>query len=140
MSFVEFLKEKETLKKEDGFIIDIEKETVDNNDFRNVIFTGKNIQLTLISLKPDEDIGDEVHDPDQFFRVDSGSGKVIIADVENQISDGTAFIVRGGVKHNVIAGKDGLKLYALYAPPQHSDGVIFKTKEEAVESEHGEEE
>jgi mannose-6-phosphate isomerase-like protein (cupin superfamily) len=131
MSFNDFIKEKEESNNKKGIIINIEKDTKENNNFRKVIFTGNNLQLVLMSLKPDEDIGEEVHDSDQFFRVDEGSGKVIIEDNETEISDGSAFVVPGGTKHNVIAGKNGLKLYAIYAPPQHEDGVIDKTKEDA---------
>jgi len=128
MSFKKYLKEKE--ENINPIIIDIEKDTVENNNFREVIFTGKNIQLTLMSLKANEDIGEETHDPDQFFRVDKGSGKVIIEGKETEIKDGSAFIIPGGKSHNIIANEEGLKLYAIYAPPQHKDKTIHKTKED----------
>lgn len=116
-----------------GFIIDIEKSTVDNNNFRKVLYTGKNSQLVLMSLKPGEEIGEEVHkDTDQFFRLESGSGKVVINDKETKIKDGFAIVIPQGAKHNVInTGKDALKLYTVYSPAHHRDGVVHKTKEEA---------
>ena len=112
-----------------GFVTDIEKDTVDNTNFRKVLYTGKNSQLVLMSLKSKEDIGDEIHDVDQFFRIDSGSGKVIINGKSHSIKDGSAFIVPAGAKHNVIAGDEGMKLYSIYSPPHHADGTIHKTKE-----------
>jgi mannose-6-phosphate isomerase-like protein (cupin superfamily) len=121
---------KDTLK---GFVTDIEKDTINNNYFRKVLYTGKKSQLVLMSLKRDEDIGEETHDVDQFFRVDAGSGKVIINNKEHAIKDGVAFIVPAGVQHNVInTGKEDLKLYSIYSPPHHQDQIIHKTKEEAL--------
>jgi mannose-6-phosphate isomerase-like protein (cupin superfamily) len=120
-------------KKKKGFVTDIEKDTVDNDNFRKVLYTGKNCQLVLMALKPGEEIGEEVHkDTDQFFRVDSGSGKVIINGKETTLKNGSAIVVPQGAKHNVInSGKEPLKIYSLYAPPHHKDGTIHKTKEEA---------
>jgi len=134
MSFIKYLKEAEE-DKTNGIVINIEKDTTENDNFRKVIFTAKDLQLVLMSLKPNEDIGEEVHeDSDQFFRIDKGSGKAIINDNEHEIIDGSAFIVPAGSKHNVIAGDEGLKLYALYSKPDlHKDGEIHKTKEEAKE-------
>jgi mannose-6-phosphate isomerase-like protein (cupin superfamily) len=119
-----------------GFITNIEKDTVNNSNFRKVVYTGKNTQLVLMSLKAGEEIGEEVHkDTDQFFRVDSGSGKVIINGKETKIKDGSAVVVPQGAKHNVINdGDEDLKLYSLYSPPHHKDGTIHKTKEEAEAS------
>jgi len=120
-----------------GFVTNIEKDTVGNNLFRKVLYTGHNSQLVLMSLKSKEDIGNEVHDVDQFFRIDAGSGKVVINDKEHSISNGSAFVVPAGAKHNVIAGEDGLKLYSIYSPPHHKDGTTHKTKEEALkDTEH----
>lgn len=116
-----------------GIVTDIEKDTTNNTDFRRVLYTGKNSQLVLMALKPKEDIGDEVHDVDQFFRIDEGSGKVIINGVEHPIKDGSAFIVPATAKHNVVAGDKGMKLYSVYSPPQHKDGTVHKTKEDATE-------
>lgn len=123
----------ESAKMKKGFVTDIEKDTVANNNFRKVLYTGGNSQLVLMSLKPGEDIGEETHeDTDQFFRVDKGSGKVIINGKEHKIKDGFAVVVPQGAKHNVInTGKEDLKIYSIYSPAHHRDGVLHKTKEEA---------
>jgi mannose-6-phosphate isomerase-like protein (cupin superfamily) len=119
-----------------GFVTDIEKDTINNVNFRKVLYTGKNSQLVLMSLKPGEGIGEEIHkDTDQFFRVDSGSGKVVINGTETEIKNGSAIVIPQGAKHNVInTGKGDLKLYSVYSPPHHEDGTIHKTKEEAESS------
>ena len=120
-----------------GFVTDIEKDTTKNKKFRKVLYTGKHSQLVLMSLKPGEDIGDEVHnDVDQFFRIDGGKGKVIINGKSHNIKDGSAFIVPAGAEHNVISSKDdGLKIYSIYSPPNHEDKVIHDTKEQAEQDE-----
>ena len=117
-----------------GFVTNIEKDTVKNENFRKVLYTGKNSQLVLMTLKPGEEIGEEVHkDTDQFFRVDSGKGKVVINGKSHDIDDGFAIIIPQGAKHNVInTGKKPLKVYTIYSPPHHRDGVIHKTKEDAL--------
>lgn len=116
-----------------GIVVDIEKETVDNTDFRRVLYTGEASQLVLMSLKSGEDIGEEIHkDSDQFFRIDKGTGIVEINGTKHAIKDGSAFVIPRGVKHNVIAGREGLKLYSIYSPPHHEDGTVHKTKEEAL--------
>lgn len=116
-----------------GFVTDIEKDTIDNKNFRKVLYTGKNSQLVLMSLKPKEDIGIEVHDVDQFFRIDAGSGKVVINDIEHKVSNGFAIVVPAGAKHNVINdGTTDLKLYSIYSPPHHKDKTVHKTKEIAL--------
>lgn len=123
-------------KDKSGLVIDIEKDTIENNNFRKVLYTGKYSQLVLMSLNPNEDIGEEVHESvDQFFRVDKGSGTVIINDKKHSIKDGSAFVIPSGTKHNVIAGKDGLKLYSIYSPPNHKDKTIHTTKKD-VKEEH----
>lgn len=116
-----------------GFVTNIEKEAVDNDNFRKVLYTGKNSQLVLMSLKAGEDIGEETHpDVDQFFRVDAGLGKVVINGKETDLKNGSAIVIPQGAKHNVInTGKEPLKLYSIYSPPHHADGTIHKTKEEA---------
>lgn len=115
-----------------GIIIDIEKDTVSNNKFRKVIFTGAHLQLVLMSLGDSEEIGEEVHeDTDQFFRVDAGDGKLIMGNVSYNIADGTAFVIPAGVRHNVIAGRKGLKVYTLYGPPHHPAGTVLDKKEGA---------
>ncbi|MDD2678694.1 MAG: cupin domain-containing protein [Candidatus Nanoarchaeia archaeon] len=117
-----------------GFNSNIEKDTLDNNNFRKVLYTGKKSQLVLMNLKPGEEIGMEVHnDIDQFFRFEEGEGKVIIDNNEYEVSDGSAVIVPCGANHNVInTSKDkDLKLYTIYSPPEHQDKVVMKTKAEA---------
>ncbi len=116
-----------------GFIADIEKLTIENVDFRRVLYTGHNLQLVLMTLKAGEEIGEEVHDDrDQFFRVEEGSGEVWIDDVRTPIKDDDAIIVPAGARHNVInTGDAPLTLYTLYGPPEHRDGVVRATKAEA---------
>ncbi|MDV2482210.1 cupin domain-containing protein [Methanoculleus sp. Wushi-C6] len=121
-----------------GFMADIEKETVQNTDFRRVLYTGKFNQLVLMSLKPGEEIGAEVHDDvDQFFRFEEGEGKVIIDNTEYAVKDGSAVIVPSGANHNVIntSKTANLKLYTIYSPPEHQDKIVRKTREEAMASE-----
>jgi mannose-6-phosphate isomerase-like protein (cupin superfamily) len=118
-----------------GFVGNIEKETMKNNDFRRVIYTGKFSQLVLMCLKPGEEIGSEVHDTvDQFFRFEEGEGKVVIDDVEHKVRDGMAVVVPSGAKHNVIntSKKDNLRLYTIYSPPEHQDMVVRHTKTQAL--------
>ena len=123
-----------------GYHVGLEKATQDNNNFRKVLFTAPKLQLVLMSLKPNEDIGLETHnDTDQFFRVDQGSGKAIIGSETYTLKDGDAVIVPMGTQHNIIAGADGIKLYTVYAPPHHEDGEIRKTKKAALAAEEKEE-
>lgn len=119
-----------------GFVDDIEKLTTENDDFRRVLYTGKNIQLVLMSLKPGEEIGAEVHnDRDQFFRVETGEGEVRIDGNSSKIKDDDAIIVPAGARHNIInSGKEPLRLYTLYAPPEHRDGAVHRTKADADSS------
>jgi mannose-6-phosphate isomerase-like protein (cupin superfamily) len=121
-----------------GFNANIEKDTLKNSNFRKVLYTSKHSQLVLMSLKPNEEIGMEVHhDNDQFFRFEKGQGKVIIDGNEYKVGDGVAIVVPAGAQHNVInvSGKDELKLYTIYSPAHHKDGIIRVTKEEAEASE-----
>ncbi|MFH1454921.1 MAG: cupin domain-containing protein [bacterium] len=114
-----------------GFVANIEKETLDNNNFRKVLYTSKHGQVVVMSLLPNEEIGMEVHETsDQFFRIDSGEGKVIIDGEEAKFSDGFAIVVPAGSQHNVIntSSDKPLKLYTIYMPPHHKDGIIHKTK------------
>lgn len=125
-------------KTKKGFVGKIEKETLKNDDFRRVLYTGKYSQLVLMSLKPGEEIGEEVHDDvDQFFRFEEGKGLVVIDDVEHEVKDGMAVVVPSGAKHNVIntSKKNDLKLYTIYSPPEHQDGVVRHTKQEAMDNE-----
>lgn len=115
-----------------GYIQNIEQATLQNSDFRRVLYTAKNIQLVLMSLEAGEDIGEEVHQLDQFLRVEQGEGKAILDGVETPVADGSAIIVPAGARHNVInTGSGPMKLYTLYGPPAHRDGVVRATKEEA---------
>ena len=120
-----------------GFVADIEKLTVENTDFRRVLYTGKYLQLVLMTLQPGEEIGAEVHeDHDQFFRIESGSGEVRIDGKATAIKDDDAVIVPAGARHNVVnTGDRPLTLYTLYGPPEHRDGVVHRTKAEADASE-----
>lgn len=120
-----------------AFITNIEKDTRENDFFRKVIFTAKYSQLVLMSLKPGEEIGEEAHDTlDQFFRFESGDGKVVIEGEEQMVGDGSVMVVPAGTKHNIIniSSDKPLKLYTIYSPPNHQDGIIHKTKEEAMAS------
>ena len=116
-----------------GFVDDIEGRTEKNTDFRRVLYTGKNMQLVLMALRPAEEIGEEVHtDRDQFFRVEDGEGEVWIDGARTRIEGGTAIVVPAGARHNVKnTGKKPLKLYTLYAPPEHADRIVRATKAEA---------
>ncbi len=122
-----------------GFVINIEQASVDNKNFRKVLYTAKNSQLVVMSLKPLEDIGEEVHTLDQFIRIEKGNGKAVLDGVEHEISDNFAVVIPAGTHHNIIntSTDTEMKLYTLYSPPNHSDGVIHVTKEEAeAEEEH----
>jgi mannose-6-phosphate isomerase-like protein (cupin superfamily) len=121
-----------------GFKSNIEKETLSNTKFRRVLYTGRYSQLVLMSLKPGEEIGEEVHKTvDQFFRFEKGEGIVAIDGVKQKVGDGDAVIVPAGARHNVTnASKTAdLKLYTIYSPPEHQDGTVRKTKAEALAKE-----
>lgn len=119
-----------------GFVKDIEELTEANRDFRRVLYTGKHLQLVLMALKPGEDIGEEVHaDRDQFFRVEKGTGEILIDGNPTPIKSDDAMIVPAGARHNVInTGDKPLLLYTLYGPPEHKDGIVRVTKAEAEAS------
>lgn len=115
-----------------GYIQNIEDITVQNKEFRRVLYTAKNCQLVVMALKPKEEIGMEVHKLDQFFRVEEGTGEAILDGVHTAIKAGFAVLVPAGAKHNIInTGSVSLKLYTLYAPPNHRDGVVHQTSAEA---------
>lgn len=121
-----------------GYAADIEKQTIANTNFRKVVYTAKHSQLVLMSLGPGEEIGSEVHrSNDQFIRFDKGNGKVVINGRSHAVSDGSAVIIPAGAKHNVIntSKSADLKLYTLYSPPHHRDGIVRRTKKEAEERE-----
>lgn len=113
-----------------GFVADIEDITEANSDFRHVLYTGKNLQLVLMSLNPGEDIGEEVHAAhDQFFRIETGKGIVTIDGMQSRIKKDHAIIVPAGARHNITnTGEKPMRLYTLYAPPQHRDGFIAATR------------
>jgi mannose-6-phosphate isomerase-like protein (cupin superfamily) len=119
-----------------GFVKDIEELTEDNKDFRRVLYTGKHLQLVLMTLKPGEEIGEEAHaGRDQFFRVEKGKGEVVINGHRNRIKSDDAILVPAGARHNVInSGNKPLKLYTVYGPPNHKDGIVLTTKAKAEAS------
>ena len=116
-----------------GYVDNIERVTVENEDFRRVLYTGRNMQLVLMTLPPGCDIGEEVHeDRDQFFRIEEGQGEIRIDGQANRVEDDFAVIVPAGARHNVInTGDRPLRLYTLYAPPEHRNGVVHKDKAQA---------
>jgi mannose-6-phosphate isomerase-like protein (cupin superfamily) len=117
-----------------GYITNIEKETLENENYRRVLYTAKNSQLVLMNIKPGEEIGEEVHKLDQFLRFEQGNGKAVLDGVESEVRDGTAVVVPAGTKHNFLnTGDIDLKLYTIYSPPEHKDGVVEKTKADEYE-------
>lgn len=124
----------------DGYLINIEEETIKNVDFRRVLYTAPNSQLVVMSLKPGEEIRMEVHRLDQFIKFESGEGKIILDGEEQAVKDGDAVIIPEGTNHNVIniSSEKELKLYTIYSPSQHKPGTIHKTKVEADEAEKSE--
>ena len=124
-----------------GYCDNIERRTVENQDFRRVLYTGGHLQLVVMTLQPGDEIGEEVHeDRDQFFRIEQGSGSIDIDGVENKVADDFAVIVPAGARHNVRnTGTAPLRLYTIYGPPEHKDGVVQATKEEATARHHDEE-
>jgi mannose-6-phosphate isomerase-like protein (cupin superfamily) len=116
-----------------GYVDNIEQVTVANDEFRRVLYTGKNLQLVLMTLQPGEEIGEEVHeDRDQFFRIEEGSGEVRIDGKANPVEDDFAVIVPAGASHNVVnTGDAPLRLYTIYGPPEHKDGTVHKDKGQA---------
>ena len=129
------IEEKFTMK---GYVQDLESLALKNNDFRRVLYTAENCQLVLMALKPKEEIGAEVHKLDQFFRIEEGSGEVVLDGVRTAIRAGFAVVVPAGVNHNIInTGSVSMKLYTIYAPPNHRDGVVHHTRAEALaDNEH----
>jgi mannose-6-phosphate isomerase-like protein (cupin superfamily) len=116
-----------------GYVDNIDRATVTNDDFRRVLYTGKNLQLVLMTLQPGEEIGEEVHDDrDQFFRIEEGSGEVLIDGNANRVEDDFAVIVPAGARHNVVnTGDRPLRLYTIYGPPEHKDGTVHTDKAQA---------
>lgn len=118
-----------------GYISNIEKETLENDLFRKVLYTGKFSQLVLMSLKPLEEIGEEVHELDQFIRIEAGMGRVVLDGIGYEVFDGSAVLIPATTKHNVIntSPDNPLKLYSLYSPPEHKDGTVHPTKADVTE-------
>ncbi len=118
-----------------GYVENIEQLSLVNNNFRRVLYTAKNLQLVLMSLLPKEDIGEETHHLDQFIRIEAGEGVAILDGVSHALSDGVCVVIPAGTKHNIVNTSDtlALKLYSLYGPPEHKDGVVHSTKAEAAE-------
>jgi len=121
-----------------GYVINIEKATMENNNFRKVLNTAKHSQLVVMSLLPGEEIGMEVHDLDQFIRFESGRGKVILDGKEHEVEDDWAVVIPAGTEHNVIntSENEKMKLYSIYSPPEHPEGTIHSTKADDTGHDH----
>jgi len=116
----------------DHFLTHIEEATTKNENFRKVLFTAKHSQLVLMSLRPGEEIGTEMHHLDQFIRIEAGRGTARLNGKDYQLQDGSALVIPAGTEHNIInQGKDALKLYTIYSPPEHKDGTVHQTKADA---------
>lgn len=115
-----------------GYVQNIESITINNTEFRQVLYTAKNCQLVVMALKPKEEIGAEVHKLDQFFRVEEGTGETVLDGVRSEISAGFAVLIPAGINHNIInTGSVPMKLYTIYSPPNHRDGVVHHTRADA---------
>jgi mannose-6-phosphate isomerase-like protein (cupin superfamily) len=117
-----------------GYVVDIEKATKENKNYRKVLYTAKNSQLVVMSLRPGEDIGEEMHDLDQFIRIEKGKGKAVLDGAEHKIEDDYAVVIPSGTRHNIMntSNDEEMKLYSVYSPPEHRDGVVHKTKADAL--------
>ncbi|MFA5926029.1 MAG: cupin domain-containing protein [Parcubacteria group bacterium] len=117
-----------------GYVANIEKETRENENFRKVLYTAKNSQLVVMTLKPNEEIGEETHALDQFIRIEEGKGKAVLDDIDHEIEDDFAIVIPAGTKHNIINTSldSPMRLYTVYSPPEHRDGVVHATKEDAM--------
>jgi mannose-6-phosphate isomerase-like protein (cupin superfamily) len=116
-----------------GYVTNIENDTLENDDYRRVLFTGRNTQLVLMTLQPGEEIGTEIHEEhDQFIRIESGSGSAILNGEKHRLADGVAVVIPAGVEHNVVntSRDEPLRLYTLYSPPEHPEGTVHKTKQD----------
>lgn len=120
-----------------GFVTNIEVLTLENEDFRRVLYTAEHCQLVIMSIPQGEDIGEEVHDVDQFIRIERGEGQSILDGVERDLTDGSAVVIPAGVRHNIrnTSTTEALKLYSIYAPPHHEDAIVHHTKQEAERDE-----
>jgi mannose-6-phosphate isomerase-like protein (cupin superfamily) len=120
-----------------GYVTNIEQDTLDNEDYRRVLFTGKNTQLVLMTLKPGEEIGRETHEEhDQFIRIEAGTGLAQLGREEYPLGDGTAVVIPAGVEHNIMntSSSEPLRLYTLYSPPEHPDGTVHRNKADDPEN------
>ncbi|HUF66442.1 MAG TPA: cupin domain-containing protein [Gemmatimonadaceae bacterium] len=118
-----------------GYITNIERDTLANEDFRRVLFTGPNMQLVLMTLQPGEDIGLETHDDhDQFIRIEAGTGVARLSGEQTRLEDGSIVVIPAGVEHNILntSRDEPLRLYTLYSPPEHADGTVHRTRENAT--------
>jgi|SRR5690606_36627499 len=123
----------------DGYVTNIERDTLENEDYRRVLFTGPNMQLVLMTLRPGEEIGEETHDEhDQFIRIEAGTGEVLLNGERRQLGDGSIVVIPAGTKHNVVntSRAEALRLYTLYSPPEHPDGTVQNTKADEARSHH----
>src|SRR6185437_6611881 len=120
-----------------GFVTNIEQLALENENFRKVLYTAPHCQLVLMSVPVGEDIGEEVHDVDQFIRIEKGEGQSILDGVERDLTDGSVVVIPAGVRHNIknVSKTEALKIYTLYAPPHHKDGTVHATKADAQKSE-----
>jgi mannose-6-phosphate isomerase-like protein (cupin superfamily) len=119
-----------------GYVDNIEKLTLDNTNFRHVLYTDMKTQLVVMCIQPNEDIGEEVHKVDQFLRIEQGVGEAVLDGMSHEIADGSAIVVPAGTRHNIINKGEGfLKLYTIYSPPEHIDGTIHVTKADAIVAE-----
>ena len=117
-----------------GYVANIEKETLENTDYRRVLYTAKSSQLVLMSIEPGDEIGAEVHNLDQFIRIEQGSATAVLDGVEHILEDNFAIVIPAGMEHNVInTGSEVLKLYSVYSPPEHKDGIVQPTKADEAE-------
>lgn len=117
-----------------GYVINMERETLVNKDYRRVLYTAKNSQLVLMSIEPGDEVGEEIHPLDQFIRIEQGEGKIIIDDNEYEVREDFAAVIPQGAKHNVInTGTIPMKLYTVYSPAEHKDRTVHKTKADETE-------
>lgn len=117
-----------------GYIVNIEKATLENTDYRRVLYTAKNSQLVLMNIQAGDEIGEETHHLDQFIRIEQGQARVTLDGVDHDVQDEFAIVIPAGTKHNVVnTGTEELKLYTVYSPPEHKDGIVEKTKADEIE-------
>lgn len=117
-----------------GYVLNIEKETLENEEYRRVLYTTKDSQLVLMAIQPGDEIGEEVHSLTQFIRIESGKATFVLDGVEHDVEDDWAVVIPAGCKHNVInTGAETLRLYSIYSPPEHKHGTVHSTKSDAVE-------